>query len=225
MATQYANGKIVTSGLVLALDAADRNSYVSGSTTWNDVSGNGNNGTLTNGPTYSNINNGSIVFDGVDDYISFNSLTTALLGLTSSNGATIGCWLKLNILSRWTGVVNFFSSPNQVSFGWDIDPTNALRVWKNSVGSYTTSIASYSNIWTYYVIVSNSSNTIVYINANETATVTASGNIVNNGNLMFGDHWDNSIQGNAANLKIYNRALSASEIAQNYNAQKSRFNL
>ena len=53
----------------MALDAADKNSYIGSGTVWNDVSGNGNNGTLTNGPTFSNANGGCIVFDGVDEYV------------------------------------------------------------------------------------------------------------------------------------------------------------
>ena len=72
MATQYAFGKIITDGLVLCLDAADRNSYVSGSSTWRDVAGS-NNGTLTNGPTFSSSNGGSIVFDGSNDYVETNN--------------------------------------------------------------------------------------------------------------------------------------------------------
>jgi hypothetical protein len=61
--------RVVTDGLVLALDAADTNSYPGSGTTWNDLSGNGNTGTLTNGPTYSSDNGGSIVFDGTNDYV------------------------------------------------------------------------------------------------------------------------------------------------------------
>ena len=63
---------IVTNGLVLALDAGDRNSYVSGSTTWFDLTG-VNNGTLVNGPTFNTGSGGSIVFDGSNDYCGFNS--------------------------------------------------------------------------------------------------------------------------------------------------------
>ena len=68
----FGNGpRIVTNGLVLALDASDRNSYVSGSSTWFDVSGVGNNGTLTNGPTFNSTNQGSVVFDGANDSTEF----------------------------------------------------------------------------------------------------------------------------------------------------------
>ena len=61
--------KVVTSGLVLCLDAGNGKSFVSGSSTWFDLSRNGNNGTLTNGPTYNTASGGSIVFDGIDDHI------------------------------------------------------------------------------------------------------------------------------------------------------------
>ena len=60
---------IVTDVLVLCLDAANRRSYPGSGNSWLDLSGNGNNGTLTNGPTYSSANGGSLVFDGVDDYV------------------------------------------------------------------------------------------------------------------------------------------------------------
>ena len=59
---------IVTNGLVLALDAANRRSYISGSFVWNDISGNRNSGSLINGPTFDSANGGSIVFDGTNDY-------------------------------------------------------------------------------------------------------------------------------------------------------------
>jgi hypothetical protein len=65
--------KIVTNGLVLNYDAGQQNSYSGSGTTWTDLSGRGNTGTLTNGPTYSSANGGSIVFDGVDDYVNIGS--------------------------------------------------------------------------------------------------------------------------------------------------------
>jgi len=66
--------KIVRDGLVLCLDAADKNSYSGAGTIWKDLSSLNNNGTLTNGPTYSSINNGSVVFDGIDDYVTYIKL-------------------------------------------------------------------------------------------------------------------------------------------------------
>jgi hypothetical protein len=78
MGTLSGGPNIVTDGLVLNLDAANIKSYVSGSTTWRDLSRSGNNGTLTNGPTFNAGNGGSIVFDGIDDY----SSTTPVSNLT-----------------------------------------------------------------------------------------------------------------------------------------------
>ena len=64
---------VVYNGLVLYLDAANNKSYVSGSTSWNDLTGNKNVGTLTNGPTFNTGSGGSIVFDGVDDYVNLGT--------------------------------------------------------------------------------------------------------------------------------------------------------
>jgi hypothetical protein len=217
---------VVTDGLVLALDAANPISYVSGSTTWNDLSGNGFNGTLVATPSYSLANNGNIVFNGTSNYVTFNNLTTPTLGLTSSNGASISCWLKLNARSIYNGVVAIYTTGNSEAFGWDLANNNNIRIWKNSnVRDTAISIVPYSNIWTHYVFVSNSTNVIFYINGYQTYTTSITGNIVDNGTLTFGANWDGTFQGNSSTLQIHNRALSSSEIQQNYNALKSRFNL
>ena len=133
---------IVTDGMVLNLDAGTPLSYPGSGTTWTDLSGNGRNGTLTNGPTYNSANGGSIVFDGSNDYISFNNVTTSSLGLTSSSGATLSCWLKITLKNVWTGVFTFWSTSNLVDFGWDINTDNVLRLWKNQYNNNTISLTS-----------------------------------------------------------------------------------
>ena len=95
----YFSPRIVTSGLVLALDAADRNSYPRTGTTWTDLSGNGYNGTLTNSPTFSNSNGGSIIFDGTNDYTS----TSLDLSLNNTNSVSISMWIKTGNLSQSKG--------------------------------------------------------------------------------------------------------------------------
>jgi len=84
--------KIISNGLVLYLDAANNKSYPRTGTTWYDLSGNNNNGTLTNGPTFNSANGGSIVYDGADDSVN--------LSLVSSNvnNVTTEVWFKANTL-------------------------------------------------------------------------------------------------------------------------------
>lgn len=202
---------------------ATNNSVISG---LSDFSGRGNFGTSVNGPSYSSANGGSIVFDGTDDYISFNS-TTQSLGLTSSNGATLSCWLKITLLSRWTGVFTFWGPAGNVDFGWDISPTNNLRMWKSGGAIETSSLSAYSNVWCNYVLVSNSTGTIFYINGTQFATSSITGNVsfTNGRVLWFGDHWDNPIQGSSSSIQIYNKALTAAEIQQNFNATRGRFGI
>jgi hypothetical protein len=77
---------IVTNGLVLHLDAGSRQSYPGSGTTWNDLSGNGYNGTLTNGPTFNTANQGSIVFDQANDIVSFS-------GVVLTNTHTVNIWI------------------------------------------------------------------------------------------------------------------------------------
>jgi hypothetical protein len=220
------NRGIVTRGLVLYYDVNEPVCYSSGRTDIQDLSRNGNVGTLVNGVGYSANNGGSLVFDGTNDYLSFNNLTTSSLGLTSSNGATLSCWLNITLLSRWTGVFSFWSTAGNTDFGWDIDLNNNLRICKGTFSS-SSSLNSYSNIWSYYSLVSNSSGTIFYINSTQFSTSAISGNVpfTAGRNLMFGDNWDNPIQGNSSQIQIYNRALSATEIQQNFNASRNRFGI
>lgn len=96
MAFNYSPNIVRDSSLVLYLDAANTKSYVSGSTIWNDISRGGNNGTLTNGPTFNSSNNGSIVFDGVNDKILSNSTVD-----TAFPSWTAELWLNYSTETIW----------------------------------------------------------------------------------------------------------------------------
>jgi hypothetical protein len=226
MTTSY-SPLIVTDGLVMYLDAANSKSYPGAGINWTDISRNNNNGILTNGPTFSSANLGSIVFDGVDDYVS-TSINTSTLNLTTSNGATIMCWLNITLLSRWTGIINFTSNiGNDADFGWDLDPSNIVRVWKNGSALSVVDLSPYNNKWALYTLTSTTSNLNFYINNNTPTSAALSGNINTTAgrNLVIMDHWDNPVSGRLSSVVIYNRALTASEILQNYNATKTRYGL
>ena len=91
--------KIVRDGLVLSLNAADRNSYVSGSTTWFDLSGNNNSGSLTNGPTFNSANGGSLSFDGTNDIITITST-----GIVANN-ISVDIWFNVNSAKTYAALL------------------------------------------------------------------------------------------------------------------------
>ena len=224
MATQYANGKIVTSGLVLALDAADRNSYISGSTVWNDVSGNGNNGTLTNGPTFSN--NG-IVFDGVDDSVLGGNITNYFTNQVYASAfyklTSVGLYpmvLTLGIAESSEGFsIRHLSSTGNIELVLSTTSTTSL-----GYSPQTSVVGQIIQVGLWYdgTTLKGYKNGVEIISANKNGNIQfGSAPLLRLGSRSDGYYFSGSIY----NALIYNRALSFQEVLQNYNAQKSRFNL
>ena len=228
MAVQYSFGKIVTDGLVLALDAADRNSYVSGSLTWRDVAGS-NNGTLTNGPTFNSANNGSIVFDGIDDNATFNNIPGTSFSLISSSFTT-EFWIYTT-----TGSSQGFISSNQTAANGGqyafLIRSNGIFVSFYGTPTYTDVYGGdvITGSWSHYVNTFNYDNqsSSIYVNgilrgtsANLTGTVTQ--NLIGAAYIgtwgSFGGYYFN---GNIAQTHIYNRALTLLEIQQNFTQVKN----
>jgi hypothetical protein len=235
--------KIVTQGLVLALDAASKNSYPGSGTTWTDLSGNSNTGTLVNGPTFNSANGGSIVFNGSNTYVNCGTISTQIL---SNNQFTANYWLQITGSARG----DFFSIKNfntpQDDIGFFIDTNNKLYTYFNVQGTITNNgvgfgYASVSNttfsrntIYNITCIKDASQKIVMYVNGvldnNTYSTITNTANVAST-SLWVGGNRTNATTpsliwpGNIYNTQIYNRALSAAEIAQNYNATKSRFNL
>jgi hypothetical protein len=228
MSTVGGGVNIVTNGLVLYLDASNTKSYVSGSTTWNDVSRSGNNGTLTNGPTFNSGNGGSIVFDGSNQYIKPPNSTT--LQLTNF---TLSSWVRINVQNIDQYIIDT-STNGGSGFGYSyrIKADNKIRFWAydaNNALDSTTTISP--NIWYNILVTYNNTSKIqsIYINGvfnvsnihTNTFVVSTVTNLQIGGSLVLGGY----INGNIAQTSIYNRNLSASEVSQNYNATKSRFGL
>jgi len=233
MAFNY-SPKIVTDGLVLYMDAANSKSYVSGSTTWNDISRSGNNGTLTNGPTFNSSNGGSIVFDGVDDRV---SRTT---NINTGQNFTVNAWIYPTLLGitrravaassyNYTGQNGWFFASGgggtNNAFFLSVGNDNAYRVAAANTLSLSQwvyisavcqngggSINLYKNgVETSYALTSLSTNTLIYtypqfnVGYRDTAGLT------------------DPYTGNIAQVTIYNKTLTASEVLQNYNATKGRY--
>jgi hypothetical protein len=221
----FANGgSIVTNGLVLALDAADRNSYVSGSTTWNDLSGNNNSGSLTNGPTFSSANGGSIVFDGTNDFVTGSDSSNFAFG---TNNFTVGSWFFS--LSSVGIIVDLRSNSSGTGPGFsDYFLNNKFYLYWSNANRYQ-STGSIDTFKWYNVVTTRQSSTVsVYINGILDGTTTDNTNLTEGGFRLarnVNTAGTGYLSGSISSVQIYNRALSAAEIAQNYNAQKSRFNL
>ena len=218
MATQYAFGKIVTDGLVLCLDAADRNSYVSGSTTWFDVAGS-NNGTLTNGPTFNTGSGGSIVFDGTNDYV-----TGSCVLLNANSGSCMSMWVKTS--STTLQIISSYDNNTNSGFRFQIYNTR-LYYTLGLVFDYDTGVNISDNTWKNIVASTSGSSALIYINGVLTNTFSIGIMLETTPNFRLGSWYgsDYFFTGNIATTQIYNRALTAQEVLQNFNAQKSRFGL
>ena len=246
---------VITNGLVLNVDAGFTPSYPTTGTTWYDVSSGGNNGTLTNGPTFSSGNGGNIILDGTDDTISTPIALTSLPALSN---------FSLEIITKITQYPQPLSSPNVygnttragVLFGAAYYSGVALYWYGNSAGtactiySYirgadayrvTSGFSMITNNWYSFTLTNNYTGNALSLYANgtlidsvNTATqeynpdlAPSAGNIgfckpqVDGGGELVYSYLNCAI----ASAKIYNRALSASEVLQNYKAQKGRFGL
>jgi len=213
---------IVKNGLVLYLDAGSPNSFhtPTAGVTWRDISGNNNNTTLVNGPTYSNTNGGSIVFDGVDDYATFSTITNTIY--------TIEFWYKMN---GNDGTYGYFASSGNNGFAIGEGGAGVgfgqFYYWNGTTSVLLGTIPSTTN-WNHIcALINTTTNNIqTYGNASQlsSTTVTNMSTTVSSmgryptSNLNF-------LRGNLAVYRIYNRALTTTEITQNYNVTKTRFGL
>ena len=207
---------IVRDGLIFHVDASKSNSYAGVGNTIYDISGSGKIGTLTNGPTFSGLNGGSIAFDGSNDYILF------------PNSDVMGSVYTQNI---W-----FKKNSSSVSDLADAQYSGAL-VYSGSIVFYYTNVppvtltAYYSfaiGVWYCLSLVRGSSVKQIYLNGNILASTGSTDMYDAPGtNFVIGSNGGNSefLNGNIAQVQIYNRALSSTEILQNYNALKTRYGL
>jgi len=218
-------GGIVTNGLILALDAAKRDSYPGTGTTWNDISGNRNNGTLTNGPTFNSADGGSIVFDGVDDRVNLTSSPNL------TNNFSISIWTRITT-STPGHMFGFYVSSSPFN-GWALacsfNPVNSGTLnfwdgtaWRNSGINISDSLLRYIT-----VTINNTDLISFYINGVFNISVQGSNIPLYVGNKTIGSRSDGltPLKGNIYNTQLYNRVLSSTEILQNFNATKGRYGL
>jgi hypothetical protein len=213
---------VVTTGLQLYLDAGNASSYPGSGTAWTDLSGNSRDGTLTNGPTYSATNGGSIVFDGSNDYVQ----CTGSLTVTA---ATFVTWIKRNgsqgtydgiLFSRGTNTtgMNFFSS-NQLGYHWNDS---------SSTYNWSSGLTIPDATWCMIAVSVTSTSATAYLcqtggTTTATNTVNHSSSVLNDIKIAVDDAAARYFNGNIAIAQLYNIALSADQVSQNFAADRARF--
>ncbi len=229
---------IVTDGLVLNLDAGFTPSYPKSGSIWYDV-GSSNNGTLINGPTFNSGDGGSIVFDGIDDRTTFDTSTNFAFG---NGNLTVEVWYqRINRFDPYPRICQFGS-------GWNNNQCWAFldghQVWGstkfsvhifaqngNSSNLLTSNQTVSTNTWYHLVLTRNSNLWSLYVNSSIDTTATWSGqpdNGISNVYQLAGAAYQNDDFSNskiAINRVYKGKSLTAAEVLQNYNAQKSRFGL
>lgn len=225
MATQYAFEQIVTSGLVLCLNAADKNSYPGTGTTWTDLSGNSNNGTLTNGPTFNSGNGGSIVFDGVDDYGALPNTSTLSAG---TGDFTFNIWLYPTSYSSLYAPIFVTATTNGIWIGKN-ENNFVLRAFGVADRLQYSTLPTI-NTWTNVTITRIGTTATLYYNAVPMTTATTNQNFVQSttyiGNDVGPGAFPSYYTGRISNINFYKGVgLTSTQVLQNYNATKTRFGL
>jgi len=204
----------ITSDLVLNLDAGDNSSYGGSGTTWTDLSGEGNNGTIS-GATHTSGTGGYFDFDGTNDYVSFSSYSQP--AYSSSSTFT---W------SVWVYPVSNSNEPIIGNRGTDLDFTkltsNNFEYYSDTFGGTMT-----LNEWQNICITKNGTSFTYYKNGSSIATLTSSITKPSKPFFIGGDNTTSTefSDHRIAIVMVYTAALTASEVAQNFNAIKGRYGL
>ena len=230
------NSKIITDGLILCLDAGNSKSYPGSGTAWTDLSGNGNTGTLVNTPTYNT--SGYFNFDYTQsENVTFSN--TSSLQFLNRLPYTLEAWVyptRNPGVNNWTGIFDRESNPGSGRDGYNLyfvgsaGTDTYFFTERFTSGSYnpvsvTLNQSVSVNNWHHIVGTYDGTTLTLYRNGSSVGTpVTTTGNITNTSkSLTVGVRGGNYFGGRISNAKIYNRALTAAEIQQNYLATKSRY--
>jgi hypothetical protein len=243
MSTLSGGPNIVTNGLVLNLDAANTKSYPGSGTIWTDLSRGGNNGTLVNGPTFNSGNGGSIVFDGVDDFVELGDVLD--LG---TNSLTVNHWLNLPLYSSQVFMSKALANAQNYRFATGIGFPTATngKLYAFMQGNSGADIVPYGttviplNTWfmATYVFDRSSSIKIYYNGMQETLTGDPTISQWNGLDFQSINPFRLAAYTTANNIgitapmngkmgitQVYFRSLSASEVFQNFNATRTRFGI
>jgi len=215
---------IVTSGLVLNLDAGNASSYPGSGTTWTDLTANANNATLVGSPTFTN--------SGVSSYFNFpysnvyGQINDAASLQFGTGDFTISIWDYPLVINDATNQRTILSK-NYTGFEIFIYQS-IVRGYFGGVNQLVTSTTLNINTWYNFVFVRNSGVITGYINSTADGTLSYSGNVSNAGTALYINKRPSTPyygEQNMSNVMLYNVALTSGQVTQNFNALKSRYGL
>jgi hypothetical protein len=252
MATSY-GPKLTTSNIVLALDTAEADSYFSGSSTWKDVSGNNNTGTIFNSPRFDSTNGGNILFTS-GSFVEISSSAT-ITDLSVGNSVTLLAWVKrtpgssswLPILTKvsssgadnvnyeltYAGTGSYSASQNSYTFAYRDSTNTSWHAFSTST-AFSNGGGYEAGLWHHVAFtytMATGSTARFYVDGEFESGSWRSGNgnsaslSTNNGPLYIGktNQSEEFFTGSIGAIQIYNRILSVAEIQQNYRVSKERF--
>lgn len=229
MAINY-NPRIVTDGLVLFLDAGNVKSYPGSGSTWFDLTGNSNDGTLVNGPTYNSTDGGYIIFDGSNDFVTLSQT------LVNPGDFTYCAWIYRRVVSP-NGYTNVFTSTSQ-NEQFQLDLTG----YQGGIGMYVNGAynSSTNNLvplsrWVYVCWQRNGTGLYGYLNGVEQfnpsngnnfgySSISTAVSRVNKIGAYF-TSTNYNLNGGIGLVQFYYKSLTLSEIQQNFNATRGRFGI
>ena len=237
----YYNPRIVSDSLLFAVDAANLKSYPGSGTSWLDLSGKNNHGTLNSGPVFVSGNLGAFLFDGTDDFANFGTDTSLIIG---NSDFAISIWIKTPISSvgegspsAWGPILSKGCSTSAPAGSWWFaqNSTNNNRITFNGSseagGTFIMALTTptLADGWHNIVITRIGTNSYLYTDGVLGVTdSTSATNLSNTSALLIGNSAIGSNKRTSMTLSqvnIYNRALTASEIKQNFNATRGRYGI
>lgn len=220
---------VVTSNMILFLDAGNVKSYPGSGSTWTDLSGNSRSATIYNSPTLNSSNGGTFDLNSSNQYADISSFANYNFG----SAITIGFWHynSTTNAAKYRGVVcNTYGSGTGFDFryGSEDSGTRLYAIINTSVSSYSAIATANLNTWGYYCMTYNGTVLQIYKNGVAGNSSAASGSLGSvNDNVDIGRNANSAeyLNGRLSNVHIYSNALTAAQVLQNYNALRGRFGL
>jgi hypothetical protein len=246
---------LITNGLVLTLDPNDRNSYISGSTTWLDVSGTGNNFAVVSSPIYSA---NEFILNGSTQYFSITTTSGFFISSTNNFYADVGyawsvsVWFKFPVLPTTVRDVTINGGNCSYSIfgnGGGIGGGETLTLFVSGISGTSAGYQPYycvvglrggktqlslgsvnTNTWNNVVVTWDGSAGRGYFNGVDRGALTTAGQVMQTGYISTigataSGASSHLFEGSISQTFVYSRAISAVEVLQNYNATKTRFGL